>query len=55
MLFFNYHMRVIITRGLYILNPYFENQTPFFKEIFLKILPLCMVSIQERFLKKSGL
>ena len=35
--------------------PTFEVQKRFFKGIFLKILALCMVSIQERFLIKSGL
>ena len=46
----------IITCGLYILNPLFEGQKHFFsRRFFRKILPLCMVSIQERFLIKSGL
>ena len=30
----NYRMRAIITRGLYILNPLFEDQKRFFKEVF---------------------
>ena len=48
-----YRTRAIITR--YILNPLFEVQKRFFKDVFRKILPLCMVSIKERFLTKSGL
>ena len=44
-----YRTRAIITRGLYIFYPLFEGQKRFFKEVFLKILPLFMVSIQERF------
>ena len=45
----------IITRGLYTFYPIFEGQKRFFKELFCKILTLCMVSIQERFQNKSGL
>ena len=41
-------MRAIITRGLYILNPLFEGQKRFSRTFFQKILPLCMISIQER-------
>ena len=50
-----YRTRAIITRGLYIFYPIFEDHFFVFKEVFQKILPLCMVSIQERFLIKSGL
>ena len=46
-----YRTRAIITRGLYSFYPLFGVQ----KRFFLKILDLCMVSIQERFLIKSGL
>ena len=42
-----YHTHAIITRGLYIFYPLFEAH--------LCTLALCMVSIQERFLNKSGL
>ena len=44
-----YHRGGIITRELYILNPLFEVQKRFFR----KILPLYMISIQERLLIKS--
>ena len=50
-----YHTRIIITRNLYTFYPLFEVQKRFFKGLFLKILALCMVSIQEQFLIKSGL
>ena len=50
-----YRMCAIITRGLYNFYPIFEGQKRFFKELFCKILTLCMVSIQERFQIKSGL
>ena len=43
-----YRTRAIITRGLYTFYPLFEVQKRFFKGFFLKILALCMVSIQER-------
>jgi hypothetical protein len=43
-----YRTRAIITRGLYNFYPLFEVQKRFFKGFFLKILALCMVSIQER-------
>ena len=43
-----YRTRAIITRVLYILNPLFEVQKRFFKDVFRKILPLCIVSIKER-------
>ena len=42
----------IINRGLYINYPILKS---IFKEVFWEILSLCMVSIQERFLIKSGL
>ena len=38
----------IITRGLYTFYPLFEVQKRFLRSFFLKILALCMVSIQER-------
>ena len=44
-----------LTRGLYIFYPLFEGQKRFLRGFFHKILALCMVSIQERFLIKSGL
>ena len=53
--FLSYRTRAIITRGLYIFYPLFEGQKPFLRGFFHKILALCMVSIQERFLIKSGL
>ena len=43
-----YRTRVIITRGLYIFNPIFEDHFLFSRRFFHKILSLCMVSIQER-------
>ena len=43
-----YRTRAIITRGLYIFYLFFEGQKGFFKDFFQKILPLCMISIQER-------
>ena len=53
---FAYRTRAIITRGLYTFYPLFEVQKRFFKGFFfLKILALCMVSIRERLLIKSGL
>ena len=45
------HMSVIISCGLYIFNPILKANFIY----FLKILLLCMVSIQERFLIKSRL
>ena len=50
----NYRTRTIITRGLYTFYPLFEVQKRFSRNIFLKILALCMVGIQDRFLVKSG-
>ena len=35
--------------------PIFEGKKRFFKDFFRKFLTLCKVSIQERFLIKSGL
>ena len=52
---FQYRMRAIITRCLYTFYPLFEVQKRFIRGFFLKILALCMVSIQEWFLIKSGL
>ena len=51
-----YHTRAIITRGWYIFYPIFEDHFFVFKEFFFqKMLALCMVSTQERFVFKSGL
>ena len=50
-----YCTHAIITRSLYIFYPIFVDHFFVFKEIFKKILSLCMDSIQERFLIKSGL
>ena len=50
-----YRTRAIITQGLYISNPLFEGQKRLFKGLFLRILVLHMVSIQEQFLIKSRL
>ena len=33
---FEYSMHTIITRGLYILNPLFEGQKTFLKEVFFR-------------------
>ena len=49
-----YRTLAIITSGLYTFYPLFEVQKRFSRGFFLKILALCMVSIQERFLIKSG-
>ena len=43
-----YSARAIITRGLYIFHPIFEEHFFVFKEVFHKIPSLSMVSIQER-------
>ena len=51
----DYRTRAIIIHGLYTFYPRFEVQTCFFTGIFLEILALCMVSIQEQFLIKSGI
>jgi len=40
--------RIIINRGLYILNPLFEDQKRFLRSFFRKILNVCAGSIQER-------
>ena len=37
------------SRGLYTFYPIFEDQFFVFKDVFKKILTLCMASIQERF------
>ena len=50
-----YHMRAIITRGLYTFYPLFQVQKRFLRSFLFKILALCMVSIQERFLIMSRL
>ena len=39
--------RAIINRGLYTFYPLFEVEKHFLRFFFLKILALCMVSIQE--------
>ena len=46
-------MRAIRTCGLYIYNPIFEDYFLVFKRFLLKILSLCMVSIQERVVIKN--
>jgi hypothetical protein len=51
----HYRTRNIIIRGLYSFYPLFKIQKVFSRGFFLKILALCMVSIQERLLIKSGL
>ena len=43
-----YHMRAIITRGLYTFYPIFEGPKRFLRSCIRKILTLCTVSIQER-------
>ena len=51
---FKYRTRAIITLGLYIFYPILK--TIFFSRRFLqKILSLCVVNIQERFVIKSRL
>ena len=50
-----YAHHYIATRGLYTFYPLFEVQKRFLRGFFLKILALCLVSIQERFLIKSEL
>jgi hypothetical protein len=52
---YSYCTGAIITRGLHNLNPLFEGQKRFLSGFFCKILALCMVSIQERFIIKRGL
>ena len=47
---FKYHTRIIITRDFFNFYPLFGSQKHFFYEFFLKILSLCRVIIQERFL-----
>ena len=48
-------MCAIITRGLYIFYTSFEVHFFVFKDFFQNFLSLCMVSIPERFVIKSGL
>ena len=48
-----YRMRAIITRGLY--TPFLKAKNVYLRSFFCKILTLCMVSIQEGFIIKSGL
>ena len=48
-------MRAIISRGLYIFYPISKDHFFLFKELFQKILSLCMACIQERLLIKSRL
>ena len=43
-----YRTRVILTRGLNIFYPILKGKKVFLTSFFHKILPLCMVSIQER-------
>ena len=52
---FEYRTRAIITRGLYIFYPIFKTICLFSRRFFQKILALCTVRIQERFLIKSEL
>ena len=46
---------VIISRGLYNLNPPLEGKDIYLRGFFHKILALTTVSFQERFIKKSKL
>ena len=48
-------MRAIITRGLYIITPFLKSISLYSRRFFQKIISLCMVSIKERFVIKSGL
>ena len=50
-----YCTRAILSLGLYIFYPISQDHFFDFKEIFQKILSLCMAYIQERLLIKSGL
>ena len=43
-----YRMRAIIARGLYTFVHFLKSKNVFSMGFFLKILALCMVSIQER-------
>ena len=52
---FTYHMHAIISRVLYIFTPFLKTISLFSRRFFQKILSLCMVSIQERFLIKNVL
>ena len=51
---FIYRTCAIITRGLYIYHPIFEDNFFESRRFFHKILSLCMVSIQEWFVIKSA-
>ena len=53
MFWFIYRTRAIITRGLYISTQLLKSKNIFSRGFFLKILALCMVSIQERLSIKS--
>ena len=43
-----YRIRAIISWGLYIFYPIFENHLLVFKQVIQKILSLCTASIQEQ-------
>ena len=49
-----YRTRAIITHCLYIFYPILESQKRFLRSFFHKSLPLCMISIQERFIIKRA-
>ena len=54
--FSKYHTRIIISRGLYIFYPFFEDHISLLlRRFFKKILSLCMASIKEGFIINSGL
>ena len=44
----DYRTRAIITHGLYIFSHFLKVKNVFLMMFFQEILPLCMVSIQER-------
>ena len=48
-------MHAIISRGLYIFYPISKNYFFVLKEVFQKVLSLCLAYIQERLLIKSTL
>ena len=50
-----YRMHAIISRGFYIFNLFLKPISLFLRRFYQNILSLCMASIQERFLIKSGL
>ena len=52
---FEYRTRAIITHSLYIYYPLFQGQKRYLRSFFHKIQPLCMVSIQDRFIINMGL